>query len=1023
MNMSRKYVWVGIACLVLLVLMPNMTSAAHIVTINMVKNGGFEEGSGVDADDWSGFWTGRWHRVCGGSTPNEPHAGNCMAHNYRNEMYQNDIDFTNIDELTFYWKTTGSQTLNISIGGNLYWSETSNKPDWTKETVDVKGVTSKKLLEFYAYTDYNLRLDSVTGNVEVDLEEIRNPSFEQELGDNPLVQWDTWTDVDMVSGSHSESVAQSTDTFYHGSQSLKFVADVDGIGTTMAGVGQDIDLSSMTPYLNFRMYTEGGQGDAYIVVAVEGNPVWQYSGETIWEEFSAPLSGYSGTKEVSIYAIATGASASNITAYIDSVSFGSLDDVVLKGKVYDAVIGGVLSGVGVNCSQMGGVVTDTSDAMGNYEITGLFTNYDIYLDASKTDYNHHQTYFHFSNGGTKTVNIYMLPYTEHGLYGLVIDHNGEAVPQATVDVWNNTWSNTTNANDYGYFVFKNLTGLYEMQASKAGMQGSAIETITMEDIITTLDNCEAVTGWNSSGSVAINSTFKKQGSYSIRCNDTDALLCNKTFAPANNTNLTYGKLQFWAYIENSSAINTLEVSLIDSSTDYRKWTGLSGTDGWNYFELWIPDASGSANLSDIVKFEVNATGSGEIVILFDEIRTFEPATDFVFLTLYGFFTLTISAKNIDTAESIMSFTATLDGAETEGTTTGVVSFTQVVGGLHTVYVSAEGYYGGTGSPFVWHNMTYAVYLLSTEVSENVTGGAGVYYPPPHLVEFRVVDIWGVPLSNIAVNATGYETTVVNLTWWQKLFGFSSEIEVYNSTATGTTDSAGHISFFMVETIKYKMWFTNASQNVSAYREVYPKDDRYTITTGTIPEQRIAYWITTEQNNSANSGNISIHYCDYNTPNVKTNWVNFSVYYADNASLIFSHNFTSPTDVNENTSIDLNASFVYKVKIVADHDDFGEIKSYSTVVFVMPEKPKFPIEGLNDWQITMFGMFLIIFAALIFGAVSSGVGGLVVTFMSAAFYYFGFLPLIPKAAAYVIFPLIIIVAVINKISEQRAEEMG
>lgn len=993
--------WIGIGILVLLMLIPNVVSAKHEITINVVENGGFES-------DFAGWTTGTINSISTGT----PYEGTKYARSAydgsnpnNNYIYQN-VDFTYLDTLSFaYYTSHGSWYARAYIGGVEKF--TGLNTSWEVVEIDVSAINGINQLKFGHTVGQSTYYDAIYGLITVDLEEIRNPSFEKVVSydTNLLIQWSAWTDVD-VNGSHSESAIQSSDAFYQGVNSLKLNVSVDGTGTTMAGVTQQIDLSSTTPYLNFRMYSEnGGQGDAYIVVAVEGTPVWQYSGATVWDEFSAPISGYSGTKEVSIYAVATGASASNITAYIDLLSFGSIQEVVLDGKVYDAVTGGVLSGVTVNCSQMGGIITDTSDSMGNYEITGLFTNYDIYLDAYKTDYNHHQTYMHFSTGGTKTINIYMLPYTEHGLYGLVIDHNGEAVPQATVDVWNNTWSNTTNANDYGYFVFKNLSGLYELQASKAGMQGSSIETITMEDLITTLDNCEAVVGWNSSGSVATNSTLKKQGSYSVRCNDTDALLCNKTFSPAKNTNLTYGKLQFWAYIENSSAISTLEVLLIDSSTDYRKWTGLSGTNGWNYFELWIPDASGTANLSDIVKFEVNATGSGEIIILFDEIRAFEPATDFVFLTLYGFFTLTISAKNIDTAESIMSFTATLDGMSTEGTTMGVATFTQVVGGLHTVYVSAEGYYGGVGSPYVWHDMTYCVYLLSTgEEHINITGGMGTQYAPPHLVRFFVQDIYANPKKNVAVTTTCVQTSMGTWSWLYDIFGFKNETQLENTTMNGTTDSAGSISFLMVETIKYNIHFKNTSQSINENLTIYPKSERYTVIVGRTgffdvePQlfgDEIDWNFTMEKINTTAAW-LNFSYNDTLSQTTSGSYYVYMVNETTGLEKINTSNVTyfCSTPVNIDSSVWSYNCIVYDYRgntyilgFNATHTTAGEFKE-AVSVFFRYNHPLIEFEGWTEGYYQFLSIALLIFLSMLFTGVTIKMGCVILPLSAWGLYGIG-----------------------------------
>ena len=379
------------------------------------------------------------------------------------------------------------------------------------------------------------------------------------------------------------------------------------------------------------------------------------------------------------------------------------------------------------------------------------------------------------------------------------------------------------------------------------------------------------------------------------------------------------------------------------------------------------------------------------------------------------YTLTVKARDITTGSDINHFIAELSTGEVRETVYGETTFTCLESGYYEVTVSASQYEHRQETVILDQNKTVIVYLLKLSEPE-------YFLPTKHLVEFQVVSIWGVPLSNVNVTALGYETTMTNLTWLDKWFGYSPEVEIYNSTMTGLTDSNGALSFMMVETIKYKMWFTNTSQNISAYREIYPKDERYVITIGEIPTQKIAYWITTAQNNTANTANITLHYSDYNSP-VKTNWVNFSIYYLDNDTLAYTYNITSISETNENTSINLNASYSYKVKCVADHDDFGVFEWYVTVVFIMPEKPKLPVvqtlkNSLEDWQLQTFSLFVIILFALIFGAYSSGVGGMAVSFMAIGFHLFGMMPLVPTLAGAVIYPLIIVMAILNLLSEQK-----
>jgi len=289
-------------------------------------------------------------------------------------------------------------------------------------------------------------------------------------------------------------------------------------------------------------------------------------------------------------------------------------------------------------------------------------------------------------------------------------------------------------------------------------------------------------------------------------------------------------MTFWYKINDTTRLDDYITFTVGSdgnnATNKISWSVYKSNfvnDTWK--EVWLKFSdgteTGTLNMSNINWIEVKAPKSDSVISKIDNVRFYDFSYEIHNVDLDPILSLGVIAKTLD--ENIIdSFSATMDGT-TKNTTTGQeLIFSDLSYGMKELTVTSEGYNPYQRSIYLDSNTNITAYM--TPESE---GGAGVYYPPPHLVEFRVVDVWGTPLSDVSVNATGYETTVANLTWWQKLFGYSAEIEVYNCTMGGTTDSAGHISFFMVETIKYKMWFTNASQNVSAYREIYPKAVSYT----------------------------------------------------------------------------------------------------------------------------------------------------------------------------------------------------
>jgi len=643
------------------------------------------------------------------------------------------------------------------------------------------------------------------------------------------------------------------------------------------------------------------------------------------------------------------------------------EEVRIEGVSYNTKNETPLGDVYVNAVQNYVDHETTTDATtGEYNISELCVDMEIQMNAAKANYTHNNFSFTPLQNGLYNIDLFLLPDENHininppAIVGLVQTYPFyQNVSEATVNLWNTsiglTTSNTTNSMGYFEFTFDNTS-----------MQTSDI----------------------------VNETFNSS-EY-----DTWVNLANSGIAPytekvTNTTDETpYERGTDYEMDYVAGKIKVLSTGNMSNNTDYHI--------DYEKYEATVFSINATKfkyeQMNQPQTFTVNGT----------EIK-------YIYLLMNPIYNLTVRARSADTHATITEFDAILNDEDIQNTTTGYINFSANYG-IHKIEVSADGYYSQVSYVYVAGDTEEVVYLLPIE---EVAGGAGTYYPPPHLVEFKVQNVWGQPLSGVNVTAVPSETSMVNWSWIQSVYGYSED---FSQTMSAVTDSNGAVSFVMVETVKYKLYFTNKSQNISAYREIYPKDDRYTITIGEIPEEKIGWWLSTAQNDTANTGNITIHYLDYNEP-IKTQWVNFSIYYLDNDTLVYSHNFTTVNATNENTSIDLNASYTYKVKITAYHEDYGIISSTSIIVFVIPEKPKLPVaqelfKHLEPWQITMISMFVLICFAFIFGAVSAGTGGLIVAAMAAAFYYFGLLPSLSKEVASIVIPLMLIVAVLNKLIEQR-----
>jgi len=700
------------------------------------------------------------------------------------------------------------------------------------------------------------------------------------------------------------------------------------------------------------------------VYDIDGNKEeeWTVSNADEWHEID--LNGYDTGTYFTILKVRNKNAGFEWDEAYDIASIS--EEVRIEGVSYNAKNETILGNVYVNAIQnYVDHETTTNATTGEYNISELCVDMEIQMNAAKANYTHNNFSFTPLQNGLYNIDLFLLPDENHinidppAVVGLVQTYPFyQNVSEATVNLWNTTIGLATNniTNSMGYFEF-------------------------------TLDNTSMQT------SDIVNETFNSS-EYNTWVN-----LANSGIVPYSEkvTNTTdespYYRGTDYEMDYVAGKIKVLSTGNMSNNTDYHidyeKFEATTFTINATKFKY--------EQMNQPQTFTVNGT----------EIK-------YIYLLMNPIYNLTVRARSADTHATIMDFDTILNDGNVVQTTTGYINFS-VNYGIHKVEVSADGYYSSVSYVYVAEDTEKVVYLTPLEEA----GGAGTYYPPPHLVEFKVQNVWGQPLAGVNITAVPSETSMVNWSWIQSVYGYSENI---SQTMTGITDSNGAVSFVMVETVKYKLYFTNESQNISAYREIYPKDDRYVITIGEIPEEKIGWWLSTAQNDSANTGNITIHYLDYNEP-LKTRWVNFSIYCLDNDTLVYSHNFTTVNATNENTSIDLNASYTYKVKITAYHEDYGLISSTTIIVFVIPEKPKLPVarelfKHLEPWQITLISMFVLICFGFIFGAVSAGTGGLIVAAMAAAFYYFGLLPSLSKEVASIVIPLMLIVAVLNKLIEQR-----
>ncbi len=82
-----------------------------------------------------------------------------------------------------------------------------------------------------------------------------------------------------------------------------------------------------------------------------------------------------------------------------------------------------------------------------------------------------------------------------------------------------------------------------------------------------LDDCDALTAWNSSGSLSLNSIDKKQGDNCIQYNGSCANEFQKVFSTPYNSGISENDavLQFWYYLSDASKLGSSNQVEIGSS--------------------------------------------------------------------------------------------------------------------------------------------------------------------------------------------------------------------------------------------------------------------------------------------------------------------------------------------------------------------------------------------------------------------------------------------------------------------------
>ncbi len=143
-----------------------------------------------------------------------------------------------------------------------------------------------------------------------------------------------------------------------------------------------------------------------------------------------------------------------------------------------------------------------------------------------------------------------------------------------------------------------------------------------------LDDCDALTEWNSSVSLQLNDSAKMQGACSIEFNGSSSAEYSKVFPTAYNSEITANNavLQFWYFVSDTSKLGTHNKVELGSAgqgaENVYSWKMSELSKGWNLVCLNIKDASvtGLPDLSAINWFSIENSKSDQMITRIDEIQ-------------------------------------------------------------------------------------------------------------------------------------------------------------------------------------------------------------------------------------------------------------------------------------------------------------------------------------------------------------------------------------------------------------------
>ena len=512
-------------------------------------------------------------------------------------------------------------------------------------------------------------------------------------------------------------------------------------------------------------------------------------------------------------------------------------------------------------------------------------------------------------------------------------------------------------------------------------------------------------------------------SYSF-ANDTNIACANSTYSNSQITNKT-GYYLFDDLFAGNYWINATKYNYVPNRTPVKIEE--------NYNEILIDDCDAISNNGN---WESNGTVTLDTTNKKEGIASINVTTN----SLYTFrknFTISIDASDISKSTGFLAFWYYVDN-------------TTRLGDYSTITIGNGTYKGSNNISWIVSNSNYGtgwgeIYLplnegtetgtlnmgaiswfdMNVNVTNNVTqkidylrfvqypytlhniylelepeSGVGTYYSPPHLVEFRLQNIYGNPISDVSVTAIGYETTMGSWSWLYSIFGYKNETQIHNTTMDGTTDTMGHLSFMMVETVKYKMDFVKESEGINKTMYFYPKESQYLIIlTPTIQPDMIDYisWNLSVEEIVGDSSNRSLNFT-YTDSMGKTSQICFFIKDENKTELYSTCSFADDSLVDTGHTVAKSSGATYFWGFNCTHDIFGEIKGTKAITF---KSRLIDLQLTNESYYSWISIALLVMITSLFSAVTVKFGYIVVPFMSGLFFYLGWLEIAPTLLTVII----------------------